>query len=176
MHPEESQSNVNFQIRKTRLEEIDWVLPIYSRARQFMQETGNNDQWINGYPAREDILSDIGNGCSYVCISPGGELAGIFFFKTGNDETYDNIYDGRWLNDEPYGVIHRLASSGAYKGVGDACIQWCLEKCENIRVDTHRDNRVMQHIFRKNGFVRCGLIYIRNGSERIAFQSSWQAT
>jgi hypothetical protein len=161
-----------FQIRKAKLEEIDRIMPAYSRARQFMQETGNENQWINGYPSREDILHDIQSECLYICLSPEGEIAGAFFFKIGNDETYDKIYEGEWLNGKPYGVIHRLASSGAYKGVGDACFRWCLAKCKDIRVDTHRSNHVMQHIFMKNGFVRCGIIYIRNGSERIAFQSS----
>ena len=45
-----------------------------------------------------------------------------------------------------------------------------FEHFENIRVDTHRDNKVMQHILTKYGFQRCGIIYVKNGTERIAYQ------
>ncbi|MDL2322439.1 GNAT family N-acetyltransferase [Bacteroidales bacterium OttesenSCG-928-A17] len=160
-----------FQIKKADREEIDKIMPLYSRARQFMQETGNQNQWINGYPSREDILSDINARCLYVCISSKNEIAGAFFFKIGEEPTYHSIYDGKWLNDKPYGVIHRLASSGKYKGIGNICFLWCLKQCQNLRVDTHQDNHIMQHIFRKNGLVYCGIIYLRNGSKRLAFQS-----
>ena len=89
----------------------------------------------------------------------------------GEDPTYRHIYDGAWLNDEPYGVIHRMATSGKQKGVSEACINWCFQRCGNIRVDTHRDNKVMQHILTKHGFQRCGIIYVKNGTERIAYQT-----
>ena len=99
-----------------------------------------------------------------------GEILGTFCFILGEDPTYLNIYEGAWLNDEPYGVIHRMAASGKRKGVSEACLNWCFEHFENIRVDTHRDNKVMQHILAKYGFQRCGIIYVKNGTERIAYQ------
>ena len=46
------------------------------------------------------------------------------------------------------------------KGVGKFCIGWAYGQCGHLRVDTHRDNRVMQNIFEKNGFVYCGTIYV----------------
>ena len=159
-----------YQIRKAELEEIPRIMPLYSRARTFMQETGNKNQWINGYPSMEDIRNDIQERCLFVCFSPEDEIVGAFFFKIEDEPTYHTIYEGEWLNDEPYGVIHRLASAGTYKGIGDICFQWCLRQCKNLRADTHRDNYIMQHIFRKNGLVYCGIIHLRNGSERLAFQ------
>jgi len=36
----------------------------------------------------------------------------------------------------------------------------------NIRIDTHRDNRIMQHVISKYGFTYCGIIYLANGDER----------
>ena len=68
------------------------------------------------------------------------------------------------------GVIHRLATNGKQKGVSEACLDWCFERWPNVRVDTHRDNKVMQHILTKYGFQRCGIIYVKNGTERIAYQ------
>lgn len=67
-------------IRPTRLEELDEVMPFYDRARQFMAATGNANQWINGYPARDDIRRDILNGNSYVFVNDSKELEGIFTF------------------------------------------------------------------------------------------------
>ncbi|MDR2775994.1 MAG: GNAT family N-acetyltransferase, partial [Tannerella sp.] len=98
------------------------------------------------------------------------ETVGTFCFIPGKDTTYAVIHDGQWLNDEPYGVIHRLAGKKNSRGIADACLQWCFERCNNIRVDTHHDNIVMQNILRKHGFIRCGIIYVGNGTPRIAFQ------
>lgn len=142
---------------------------IYSHARTFMKETGNSSQWVNGYPSEELITTDIEKGHLYVCIAPENELAGVFCFREGPDKTYATIYNGQWLNDKPYKVIHRMASNGKYKGIADFCLQWCTGQCNNIRVDTHRDNKVMQHILIKNGYTPCGIIYVENGTERIAF-------
>ena len=82
----------------------------------------------------------------------------------------EEVYVGGWLNEKPYGVIHRIASSGKVGGVFSACLEWCSRYVDNIRIDTHRDNRVMQELLLRHGFRRCGIIYLANGDERIAFQ------
>jgi RimJ/RimL family protein N-acetyltransferase len=152
------------------MEDFNTVMDIYSDARLLMQETGNANQWINGYPSGEVIMNDIANSNSYVCIDHNNEIVGTFCFVRGNDLTYACIDDGQWLNDEPYGVIHRLAGKKNSKGIAAACLQWCFKQCNNIRIDTHRDNIIMQNILKKNGFTQCGIIYIGNGTARIAFQ------
>lgn len=38
-----------------------------------------------------------------------------------------------------------------------------------LRADTHADNKVMQHLLEKNGFVRCGNITLADGTSRIAY-------
>nr|WP_321521068.1 GNAT family N-acetyltransferase [uncultured Macellibacteroides sp.] len=160
------------EIRKTQLEDIDVLMNIYDRARRFMQETGNGNQWIDGYPSLEIVMRDMTNQNSYVCIDEDNEIVATFFFMKGEDPTYARIEDGQWLNNEPYGVVHRLAGSGKIKNIGSFCLQWCLGQCSNIRVDTHHNNLVMQNILKKNGFVPCGIIYVSNGTPRIAFQRS----
>jgi RimJ/RimL family protein N-acetyltransferase len=154
------------------MEDFDTVMDIYSEARLLMQETGNTNQWINGYPTGKAIMNDIANGNSYVCIDQNNEIVGTFCFVQGDDITYARIYDGQWLNDEPYGVIHRLAGRKNSKGIAVSCLQWCFEQCDNIRVDTHCDNIIMQNILKKNGFTQCGIIYVENGTARIAFQKN----
>lgn len=146
------------------------IMEVYAKAKLFMAATGNGNQWVNGYPSKELVEEDIRNGHSYVCVDEDNGIVGAFFFRTGEDPTYLRIYNGRWLNDASYGVIHRLGGSGKVKGIAPVCFEWCLRQCGNLRVDTHRDNKVMQHILRKNGFIRCGIIYIADGTERIAYQ------
>ncbi|MCD7898551.1 MAG: GNAT family N-acetyltransferase [Bacteroides sp.] len=161
---------MELKIRKARLNEIDQLMNIYDYARQYMQQTGNSNQWINGYPSRELIISNIQEGNLYVCIDDVGKEIGVFYFKIDEDPTYAYIEDGKWLNNKPYGVVHRLAGNGKYKGIAAFCFDWCFKQWPNIRVDTHEDNKVMQHILEKEGFIRCGIIYIANGTPRIAYQ------
>lgn len=157
-------------IRPAGLGDLPLVMEIYEYARAFMRANGNVTQWVNGYPSEELIRQEIQDGHSFVCTDGDGEIVGTFCFILGDDPTYQQIYDGAWLNDEPYGVIHRMGTNGKRKGIAEACLDWSFQHSGNIRVDTHRDNLVMQHILEKNGFKRCGIIYVRDGTERIAYQ------
>ena len=49
-------------------------------------------------------------------------------------------------------------------------IQWALAQCPHLRADTHSTNATMQYILQKNGFRRVGVIYVPDGSPRIAFE------
>jgi len=159
------------EIRNTELTDLDKVMEIYDHARQYMREHGNMNQWINGYPKIEMITEDIKERSSYVCLDDG-QIVGVFRFTLGTDPTYINIYEGKWMNDAPYGVVHRIASVSHKNGVASYCLYWCFDKCNNIRIDTHRDNFVMQNLLIKNGFSYCGIIYLEDGAERLAYQKS----
>ncbi len=159
-------------IRKAVLEDIERIMDIFSIARKFMQTTGNPNQWINGYPQKELISNEIANGHCYVCEtndSSEKRVVATFCFIEGPDPTYSYIEDGEWPDDLPYYVIHRLASDGTVHGIASTCIEWGLDKSSVLRVDTHHDNKVMQHLLEKNGFSRCGIIYVANGTPRIAY-------
>lgn len=157
-------------IRKSTPQDYPAIAKVYDYAREYMANHNNPNQWINGYPTTDIIMNDIDKGYSYICEDENGNILGTFCYMEENDPNYSKIYDGNWLNDEPYGVIHRLATNGTIKGVADACFNWCFTQCNNIRVDTHRDNIVMQNIIKKHGFIYCGIIYVSNGTERMAFQ------
>lgn len=160
-------------IRLASIDDIDVIMDIYAAARRFMQDTGNKNQWVDGYPSKDLISSSIQEGKQYVCICEN-QVAGTFYFSIDDDPTYAKIYNGEWLNDSPYGVVHRLASGGKYRGVANFCLQWCFDQCGNVRVDTHKDNAVMQEILKKNGYVPCGIIFVRNDTERLAFQKIYE--
>lgn len=158
-------------ISKALISDIDKIMPVYDCACRFMTENGNPNQWINGYPSREVIADDIQHGNSYVCRDENGTIVAAFTFIIGSDPTYQLIKDGSWLNDTvPYGVIHRLASNGTQHGIGKSCIDWCFTRIDNIRIDTHRDNLIMQHLVTAYGFIYCGIIYTHNHTERLAYQ------
>ena len=158
------------QIRPSQLSDLDRLMEIFDHARKFMASVGNGNQWINGYPQRELIAKEITYGPCYACEDKHGKIVGTFCFVPSPDPFYAIIEDGAWLNDDPYYVIHRIASDGSYKGIGDICLDWCAKQHPNLRADTHKDNIIMQNLLTRNGFIRCGIVYVSNGTARIAYQ------
>ncbi len=163
------------EIRKAEQKDIPKIMEIYDIARNYMRKNGNMNQWINGYPQKEIIEEDIKKGSSFICYEKNEsdeEILAVFYFAIEEEPTYNKIYEGEWLNDEEYGVIHRLGVAGHKKGMATFCMNYCATKVKNIRVDTHRDNVPMQKLLEKLGYQYCGIIYIGDGSERLAFQHS----
>ena len=158
-------------IRKATLSDLETINGIYASARKFMHENGNPYQWTGGYPSEDTVKLDIADDRLYIC-EEDGVILGVFCYFEGEDPTYRIIENGSWLNDSPYGVIHRIAVSDAGRGRGVAsfCFGFAFNKCGNLKIDTHRDNLPMQKSLLKNGFAKCGIIYLENGDERIAFQ------
>lgn len=161
------------QIRRAQEKDLSRIRPIYNAAKSYMDNSGNPNQWAVGYPPEEYLRQDIELSRLYVC-EENGILHGVFLFAVMEDPTYRYI-DGAWRNDEPYGVIHRIASDGTKKGIFKTVLEFCIEKMagenvSNLRIDTHEDNKTMQHLVEKYGFCRCGIIYLENGSPRLAYQ------
>ena len=157
------------EIRKATEESLDEILKIYAHARKFMAENGNATQWGNIYPPPERVKSDIAEGKCHICVEEHKILA-VFYFAREEDPTYRVIREGSWLNEEPYSVVHRIASSGEKKGAAAFCLDWAYKQAGNIRIDTHEDNFPMLRALDNLGFLRCGIINCRDGSPRIAFQ------
>lgn len=158
------------QIRKTQLEDLKRLCAIYASARQFMKEQGNPHQWGDDYPCEDLLREDIAAGNSYVGVVADRIVAAFYFASMEIDPTYGHIRNGSWKNTLSYGVIHRLASDGTSQGVAQNCLDWCKKQADNLKIDTHRDNLVMQKILAANGFQYCGLIDLPDGSERLAYQ------
>lgn len=164
-----------YTIRKTEPGDIQDILSIYQKARDFMAASGNPSQWTGGYPGLPDLEQDMAQGASYVCIQNDIVVA-TFYFKIGDEPGYHMIRNGHWINEETYGVVHRIAAAFPGKGIASFCLDWCLKQWGNIRIDTHRDNLPMQSLLKKKGFSKCGIVLAGDGSERIAYQKSlWPA-
>lgn len=161
------------EIRNAVIEDLDAILSIYESARKFMRDVGNPNQWGTANPPQQKTLEDIGSRKLYVVCENDAILA-VFFFDPSDDPTYEKIYHGTWLNDKPYGVIHRIAVSDEARGRGVAgiCFDFAFAKCGNLKIDTHRDNIPMQRSLKKHGFKECGTIHLANGDERIAYQKT----
>lgn len=157
------------EIRKAQPGDLEEMMRIYRAAKDYMDRSGNPNQWKKGYPTREMIKQDIEKGNSYVCAGEGG-LYAAFAFIIGEDPTYRVIEQGAWKNDRPYGTIHRIAADGRVKGMFSMAFQYCRMQIPNLRADTHEDNKTMQHLLETHGFERCGIIYAANGTPRIAYQ------
>lgn len=155
-------------IRKANLNDLDEMMRVYAKAKDIMDACGNPNQWRKGFPTRDMIMMDIESDSSYV-IEKDGVIHAAFFFREWEDPTY-TVIDGLWLNAFPYGVMHRIAGDGELKGVMNAIVGFCKNKCRNLKCDTHEDNKIMQHCLEKNGFQKCGIIYVRDHSPRIAYQ------
>lgn len=150
--------------------DLDAIMSVISDAKAKMRRSGNMHQWVGGYPSSDDILADISAGCGYVCLDDCGRVAGYFAMIAGDEPTYARIYDGQWLNESPYLTIHRIASGKGAKGVFAAMLEFASSRSGNIRIDTHADNSIMRHILDKYGFIYCGIIFLKSGAVRLAFQ------
>lgn len=165
----------DWTIRPAGPGDLQTILNIYAAARAFMAGHGNPSQWGSGYPPRALVEEDIAQGRSYVATLEG-RVHGVFMFAPGPDPTYAVIEEGAWGDDGPYGVIHRIAGDGQGRGLVAAAVDFCQSRCDALRIDTHRDNHVMQRALEQCGFVRCGIIYTDDGSPRIAYHRPAQRT
>lgn len=156
-------------IRKAKIEDLNQIIKIYRSAQDFMIESGNPNQWGHSYPNEDLIKEDIEKEVCYL-ICDDDSPHGVFALFGGDEPTYQHIEDGEWINDDEYMTIHRIASDGKAHGIFKCAVEFCKGITDNIRIDTHDSNVVMQKQIEKNGFEKCGTIYVRDGSPRIAYQ------
>lgn len=165
-------------LKKSVKSDIPRIMDIIKQAQAYFKEQ-NIDQWQNGYPNEEVINNDIEKEQSYIMIKDN-EILATTVISFQKELSYKNIVNGKWLTNEDYGVIHRIAVDNNYKGLGisnkiiKCAEEICLEKgIHSIKVDTHEKNISMQNLLKKNGFKYCGIIYLADGAERIAFEKTF---
>lgn len=159
-------------LRKTKLNDINRVMEIINQAKQYFKNN-NIDQWQEGYPNEESIKEDIMNEEAYV-LEDNGKILGTCMVTIQGEPTYHTI-DGKWLFNEDYVCVHRIAVDEQYKGAGLASI--ILDQAiamypnfHSVRMDTHEGNLSMQRFLTKYGFVFCGIITLQNGAPRRAYE------
>ena len=162
-------------IRPATTADLPALRPVFEAAKAIMRADGNYEQWsAPGFPSEDLLLRDLARGGGFVISSEaeGGvekSPIGYFALLPSPEPTYGYI-DGAWLTDEPYGVIHRIASYPEEHGIFAAIIDFAATRYAHLRIDTHRDNRIMQHLIEKYGFTYCGIIWLEDGTERLAYE------
>jgi GNAT superfamily N-acetyltransferase len=160
-------------LRKAKQSELQTIWEIIQYAIAQRKASGS-DQWQNGYPNEETIREDIAAGFGYVLEEDGVILiyAAIIF---GKEEAYENI-DGKWLTNDVYTVLHRVAASpkAAGKKAATKLFQLTEHMCTDnniysIKVDTNFDNFPMLRILENLGYTYCGEVFFQN-APRKAFE------
>ena len=131
-------------IRLAQFSDLDVLEKVYAAARAFMRASGNMLQWVDGYPQRKLLEEDIQKKQLFV-IEENGAVHGVFAFILGSDPTYAYIENGQWPNDKPYGTIHRIGTDGTIHGAVKMARDFALQQVDEVRADTHADNKPMQH-------------------------------
>ncbi len=164
-------------IREAEPSDMADIMTVMDAAKGIMRKSGNIHQWGEGYPSEAVIMADMERNGGFVIEEDDGEhqssskIVGYFAFLPSPEPTYYNIYKGKWMDDrKPYHVIHRIASCPDAHGIFSSIMDFCFSLDTNIRIDTHRDNKIMQYNILKHGFTYCGIIYLLSGDERLAYQ------
>ncbi|MBR1469148.1 MAG: N-acetyltransferase [Prevotella sp.] len=146
------------------------IMQVMDAAKEIMRSSGNANQWVDGYPSEAVIGADMEKNCGFV-VEDNRKIVAYFAFLPSPEPTYTKISEGQWLDDEsPYHVVHRIASYPQVHHIFRDIMDFCFAADGNIRIDTHRDNKIMQHCIEKYGFTYCGIIYLASGAERLAYQ------
>ena len=162
----------SMNIRKASYDEIPHLMEIFENARKIMRASGNMNQWNDNYPSESIVRKDISDGVCHVLCDDNDNIIATMAFIKGPDPTYSIIYDGEWIDDSPYYVIHRIAVREPGHNAAEKLFEWAFRHTSSLRIDTHKDNVIMHHILKKHGFTHCGRILLANGDPREAFQKN----
>lgn len=158
-----------YEIRPTLACDTSAVMAMYDHSRSLMRADGNTTQWT-GYPTLAQLQDDIAQGVSYV-VTRANQLCGTFALVPGDEPTYSLIVHGRWIDTgTPYATIHRLAKAPSSDGIAQAAFRFAKQRHDHLRVDTHESNRAMLHLIDREGFVLCGIVFMSDGTERLAYE------
>lgn len=151
------------------------IMNIIKQAQDYFRKQGIN-QWQDNYPNIKMVMNDISNGNGYVLLKDNN-VVGTVVVTFDGEKNYESIYNGEWVSNNKYAVIHRMAVDSNCKGIGLSSViiknieKICLNKgIYSIRIDTHKENISMQKLISKSGFQYCGIIYLDDKSKRIAFE------
>lgn len=165
------------EFRKAVEEDVNSIMDIIKQAQEHFREKGIS-QWQNNYPNIETVKKDVSDRNGYVLLNDNNVIGTVVVTFDG-EKNYESIYKGQWISNNQFAVIHRIAVDTNYKGLGLASIiiKNIEEICSNngvhsIKVDTHKENLAMQKLLQKNRFQYCGIIYLEDNSERIAFEKT----
>lgn len=159
------------RVKEAEEKDLKQIMEIIAEAKAYFRANGI-PQWQGEYPCVEDIRRDIGNGGTV--IEEEGRIIAYCFIAAMDDPNYAYI-EGSWCNHRPYIVLHRTCVSSLLKGkgIGGQFVAYAKQKAQHLgicdlRADTHEKNASMRRMLAKENFVECGMIYVADGSPRVA--------
>ena len=159
------------EIRQAIHNDVDQMMIIVKQAQNDLKQM-NVDQWQNGYPNETVLHQDIDLKKAYVAQTD--QVTGLMVISYNDETTYDPL--NTWMKDS-YMVIHRFAVAKEVQRTGvasfmvDQASLMAKEKgMESIRIDTHEKNVRMRRFLEKYGFEERGIIYLKDGNPRIAYE------
>ena len=162
-------------IRSANINDLSDIMLLINQGINYFKKA-NIDQWQNNYPNELIIKNDIFSKYAYV-LEENNQILGYCLISSEKDSNYDNVFDGQWLSNDNYLVIHRLVISNEFKGMnlGSKVIEFTKTLALNmqiysIKVDTHDDNLSMIKLLTKNNFSYIGIIKIEDQSLRNAYE------
>ncbi|HHU90894.1 MAG TPA: GNAT family N-acetyltransferase [Clostridiaceae bacterium] len=163
------------EFRIATISDINRIMDIIRQAQEYLRNKGV-DQWQDNYPNLNIIRDDIEKRKGYV-LEKDGQVVATVAISFSDEKTYEKIYEGKWITENEYAVIHRIAVDNNFKGkrlsseiiaqVEKMCLQ---SDIYSIKVDTHKQNESMKKMLSNNGFQYCGIIFLEDGSERVAYE------
>ena len=164
-------------VRPGRSEDVPAIMSIIAGARAFLHNQ-HIDQWQGSYPDQPAVEDDIAAGHSRVLVVDG-EVVGMASLIPGPDPYY-KFLEGHWTNgtDAPYYAIHRVAIGDGGRGLHltrpfftSLISELYRDGVRDVRIDTHAENKIMQHVVMENGFAPRGTVYLDEPvPERQAYQ------
>lgn len=162
-------------LRQATYADLPIMMNIVHQAQASLKLLGI-DQWQNGYPTPEIISRDIESENAYVLVD-NEHIIAMMTVIYNHEPTYDRIYDGKWLSEGRFVVVHRMAVDNRLKRCGVSSL--LLQKAEEMalennilsfKIDTHEGNIPMRRTLEKNGFSYCGQIILADGNPRVAYE------
>ena len=168
----------NIYLRQATMDDLPKIIEIIDGAKKTLRDRGV-EQWQQGYPDNEILKQDIEEDISFVLVL-NSNVVGVAALQQGYDKNYQDMTSGSWDKDSDvtYSIIHRIAIEADHQGehLSAALIQQLLTMSyylgyQDVRIDTHPDNMVMQRIIENNGFEEKGTITMdEDDGVRLAYQ------
>ncbi|MFC6289664.1 GNAT family N-acetyltransferase [Levilactobacillus angrenensis] len=152
-------------LRQAQMNDLPQILKMVGDGRRFLAAQGI-DQWQGNYPQTATLVANIQHQHTYVLVQ-ANQILGAAAVVPGIDRTYQQIMTGQWLTDgSDYLAIHRVMVSTEHhgEGVAENLIREILAETDkltsyaSVRIDTHPQNKAMQHIIMKCGFTAIGTV------------------
>ena len=169
------------KIRIANIDDAIYIQEVLDDAKALFKSEGS-DQWqdLDNYPNINTTISDINKKQMYV-YEIDKKIVGCIVLSKEVEKAYDVIYNGSWLLNDKYYVIHRLSvrKNSYKKGIAKDLINYVTlltkeDGVHSIKVDTKKENIRMLTLLKKLGFKEVGIIHLLRtdvlDKERVALE------